>query len=320
MNNLRNISENINICKGFRGSLKTNELFSGHTTFRTGGAIPLYAEPVDEEDIKTILLFFREKEIPSFILGGGSNIVPEDDGLDFAVISTCRLDGIAVCEKKDDEGTLLLICGAGTPIQKITDFCIEKGYSGFESFAGLPGTAGGAVFMNARCYGASVSDVLESVRYADCSSSDISFVDYTMKKDDWDYKRSPFQNTTDIILSASFRVKKGDGEDIRKKSEEFIEDRRNKGHFRYPSAGSVFKNNRSFGKPSGQIIQDAGLRGFSVGDAQVAPWHGNIIINKGKASSSEIKELSETVAFRVKEMFGFCLENEIIFVNHGSIR
>jgi len=320
MNNLRNISENINICKGFRGTLRFDELFSGHTTFKTGGSIPLYAEPADEEDLKALLAFFRQENIPSFILGGGSNIVPDDDGLDFAVVSTCRMNNISVAEKKGDEESLLLICGSGTPIERITAFCIENGYSGLESFAGLPGTAGGAVFMNARCYGVSVSDVLESVRYADCSSSCISFKEYTMKKENWDYKKSPFQASSDVIVSVSFRVTKGDSAAIRSKSEEFVEDRRLKGHFKFPSAGSVFKNDRSFGKPSGQIIQDAGLRGFSLGGAQVAPWHGNIIINTGNATSAEIKELSETVASRVKEKFGFSLENEIIFVSKGKIR
>lgn len=320
MNSLRNISENINICKGFRGDLKLDESFSQHTTFRTGGLIPLYAEPADEEDLRFLLEFLRQKNIPSFILGGGSNIVPADDNLDFVVISTGSLNKISLWEKKDDEETLLLTCGSGTPIEKISEFCVEKGLSGLETFSGLPGTVGGAVFMNARCYGASVSDVLESVRYLKCSSSAFTFAEYAMKKDDWDYKKSPFQNTRDIVLSASFRVKHGNPDEIRRKSEEFVEDRRTKGHFKYPSAGSVFKNDRSFGKPSGQIIQDAGLRGFSVGGAQVAPWHGNIIINTGKATSAEIKELSDTVVSRVKDKFGFCLENEIIFVTHGYVR
>ena len=337
MNNLSNISENINMCKGFRGRLLTGECFADYTTFKTGGKIPLYAEPVDEEDLKLILEFFRQYKIPSFILGGGSNIVPEDENLDFAVISTRCLGGIEVrgecadkyadCgdsakNKHDDEDaeTLLLTCGSGTPIEKITEFCVENGLSGLESFAGLPGTAGGAAYMNARCYGFSVSDVLVSVRYAHCSPEGVSFAVYTKKDEDWDYKKSPFQNTADIIVSVVFKVRKGDGAEIKSKSESFVEDRRNKGHFRYPSAGSVFKNNREFGKPSGQIIQDAGLRGLSHGGAQVAPWHGNIIVNTGNATSSDIKKLSDAVASEVKNKFGFELENEILFVSSGIIR
>ena len=331
MNNLSNISENINMCKGFKGKLLTDESFSAHTTFKTGGRIPLYAEPVDEDDLKLILEFFHQQNIPSFILGGGSNIVPDDDGIDFAVISTGNLCGITVqAECSDnladnsagcgDSETLLLTCGAGTPIEKITEFCIENSLSGLESFAGLPGTAGGAAYMNARCYGVSISDVLDSVRYAKCSPEDVLFAEYTKKDEDWDYKKSPFQNTLNVITSVSFRVRKGDKEEIRNKSESFVDDRRNKGHFRFPSAGSVFKNNRDFGKPSGQIIQDAGLRGLSEGGAQVAPWHGNIIVNTGNATSADIRRLSDTVVSEVKKKFGFELENEILFVSQGIVR
>ncbi len=340
MNNLSKISENINMCKGFKGKLLTDESFSAHTTFKTGGKIPLYAEPVDEDDLKLILEFFHQQNIPSFILGGGSNIVPDDDGIDFAVISTGGLCRISVCaddagcsgsfagcdgsSKKvcgaDDAETLFLTCGAGTPIEKITEFCIENSLSGLESFAGLPGTAGGAAYMNARCYGVSISDVLHSVRYAKCLPEGVSFAEYTMKETDWDYKKSPFQNTLNVITSVSFRVRKGDSAEIRSKSESFVEDRRTKGHFRFPSAGSVFKNNRDFGKPSGQIIQDAGLRGLSEGGAQVAPWHGNIIVNTGNATSADIRRLSDTVVSEVKKKFGFELENEILFVSQGFVR
>lgn len=308
------------MCKGFRGKLLKGERFSEHTTFKTGGLIPLYAEPVDEDDLMVLLEFFRTNSIPSFILGGGSNIVPADDDIAFAVISTEGFNSIDVSEKTDDEGTLLLICGSGTPIEKITDFCTENGISGLESFSGLPGTAGGAAYMNARCYGVSICDVLESVKYARCSEQGFSFAGYSMNMGDWDYKKSPFQNTSDVIVSVTFRVRKGDKEEIKRKSESFVEDRKAKGHFRYPSAGSVFKNNREFGRPSGQIIQDAGLRGLSEGGAQVAPWHGNIIINTGGATSAEIKRLSEKVVAEVRRKFGFELENEIMFVDSGVVR
>ena len=170
------------MCKGFKGRLLTGELFADYTTFKTGGKIPLYAEPVDEDDLKLILEFFHQQKIPSFILGGGSNIVPDDEGLDFAVISTRCLGGITV--QGTDAETLLLTCGSGTPIEKITEFCIENSLSGLEFFAGLPGTAGGAAYMNARCYGASVSDVLVSARCIKCPAEGdgcFSFAEYAKK-------------------------------------------------------------------------------------------------------------------------------------------
>ena len=137
--------------------------------------------------------------------------------------------------------------------------------------------------------------------------------------DEWAYKKSPFQSFRSLILSVVFRVEavgmSGDNERaIRLENEGFREDRRNKGHFRAPSAGSVFKNDRRFGKPSGQLIDEAGLKGLVVGGAQIAPWHGNFIINTGSATAGDIKALVERARTAVMERTGFTLETEIIFV------
>lgn len=309
--------ENFNIPEDFRGFIGHNEKFSDHTTFKTGGLIPLYAAPADEESLISLLKAFSQAQIPSFILGGGSNLVPADEGINFAVISTEALCGIDVY---GSEESLSLTCGSGTPIKKVTDFCIENGLSGMETFAGLPGTAGGAAYMNARCYGASISDVLVSARYVSGGSEGYEIREYVMDQKDWDYKKSPFQNGSGVIVSVSFRVSRGDSSSIAEKSASYVKDREEKGHFRYPSAGSVFKNDRNIGKPSGQIVQEAGLRGLQVGGAQVAPWHGNFIINTGNAVSSDIRKLSEMVVSEVKKQTGFELENEILFVDEGLVR
>lgn len=309
--------ENFNIPEDFRGFIGHNEKFSDHTTFKTGGLIPLYAAPADEESLISLLKAFSQAQIPSFILGGGSNLVPADEGINFAVISTEALCGIDVY---GSEESLSLTCGSGTPIKKVTDFCIENGLSGMETFAGLPGTAGGAAYMNARCYGASISDVLVSARYVSGGAEGYEIREYVMDQKDWDYKKSPFQNGSGVIVSVSFRVGRGDSSSIAEKSASYVKDREEKGHFRYPSAGSVFKNDRNIGKPSGQIVQEAGLRGLQVGGAQVAPWHGNFIINTGNAVSSDIRKLSEMVVSEVKKQTGFELENEILFVDEGLVR
>ena len=147
----------------------------------------------------------------------------------------------------------------------------------------------------------------------------INYIDeYIFDSKDWDYKKSPFQSGDKFIVEVNFKVHKGRKNDIFDKAESYITDRELKGHFKYPSAGSVFKNNRSFGKPSGKIIDEVGLRGFSVGDAQVAPWHGNFIINTGSATAMDVKKLVEHIQKNVQEKTGFLLECEIIFTDSLS--
>lgn len=309
MNTLLKKSVNFNIESNFRGIFLENESLKDKTTFKIGGNATFFAQPKDEKSLLYLLKVAKENSVPVFILGGGSNLVISDDGIDALVISTLDLN---FCKLKSDT----LSCGAGCTIKSITEFCINNSISGLENFAGLPGSCGGAVFMNARCYDISVSDVLKSVRYIDFS--DLTLKEYIFDSKDWDYKKSPFQSGDKFIVKVNFKVHKGRKNDIFDKAESYITDRELKGHFKYPSAGSVFKNNRSFGKPSGKIIDEVGLRGFSVGDAQVAPWHGNFIINTGSATAMDVKKLVEHIQKNVQEKTGFLLECEIIFTDSLS--
>ena len=314
MNNLRKLTENFNISgeASAAGSavpgceLKKNEPLSAHTTFKVGGPAALFVVPETKDALLSFIKQCLSEKIRFFLIGGGSNIVPPDEGMNCAVVSTEKLDFIEYIESEN-----MLWCGSGTPIMKVIEFCMENSLSGLESFAGLPGTAGGAVFMNARCYGFSISDVLKKAEFFDCRNGSIS--EYEMNASDWDYKKSPFQNAERIITAAGFSVVKGDADSIREKCTSYIEDRRSKGHFSYPSAGSMFKNNRLFGKPSGMLIDEAGCRGMSCGGAKVADWHGNFIINTGNATAADIKKLISQVKEAVLKKDGFELECEVIF-------
>ena len=306
MNNLLKKSVNFNIIDNYNGIFLQNESLKDKTTFKIGGNASFFAKPEDSKSLIALLSWAKENDLPLFILGGGSNLVVSDEGIDKLVISTESFD---FCTLQDD----LLICGAGCTFEKITEFCIENEISGLENFAGLPGTTGGATFMNARCYEVSISDVLSSVKYIDLS--DFTEKTYLVDLSEWDYKKSPFQSGDKIITQVSFNIKKGNSKEIEEKSLSFIKDRENKGHFKFPSAGSVFKNNRNFGKPSGKIIDEVGLRGFSVGQAQVAPWHGNFIINNGNATASDVRNLVEIIQEKVLKETGFMLECEIIFTD-----
>lgn len=319
MNNLRNIAENINSSEFFKGVIKFEEPLRNYTTFKVGGKARVFAEPENAESLQFLLAELSREKVPSFILGGGSNLVPQDEDLECFVISTKKL-----CNISYENG--MIFAESGASIKSITDFCVANSLSGLENFGGLPGSVGGACYMNARCYETSFSDVLISVKYLDFEIDEktgysIPVVkDYFFDIEDWDYKKSPFQNTKKVILQVALRVKAGNQAEIKEKSEHFVKDREEKGHFKFPSAGSVFKNNRDFGKPSGKIIDECGLRGNAVGDAQIAPWHGNFIINRENASATDIRTLVENTKKTVSEKTGFNLECEILFVDGGIVR
>lgn len=316
MNNLLKIAENINIEENFQGRFVMGEDLSAYTTFKVGGIATVFAEPENERSLIFVLEYLSKNDLPSFILGGGSNIVFSDDEITCVVISLRKMNSISLSEDR-----LLLRCQAGTPISKITEFCEENEMSGLENFAGLPGSIGGAAFMNARCYEKSISDVLHSVSYIDVDESGkISVQKYFFDDKDWDYKKSPFQNTDRVIVEVELNVSKGVKSEILEKNSFYISDREKKGHFKYPSAGSVFKNNRSFGKPTGQILDELNFKGLTHGGAQVAPWHGNFIINTGKATAREIQCLTQAIIEIVAEKKGFVLEPEILFINSGICR
>ena len=320
----------------------TNEPLAQKTTFKVGGSAKLFVKPYTTEQFRSAIGGATAAELPFFVLGGGSNVVFPDTEFEAVVISTQNLSEINIIDKDDiedntlSEDTVLVNCQCGTPMQTFVNFCTNHNFSGAEEFAGLPGTIGGAVYMNARCFDKSISDILyqtEQIELISKIKSEITTKPFN--KSEWDYKKSPFQPETTqtneeieipeykfsehkkFVTSATFKLTKKSPEEksqIQEECKKYINERKNKGHFNFPSAGSVFKNNHAFGAPSGKIIQDAKLLGYTIGGAQVAPFHGNIIINKENATATQIKELVQYVQKTVKEKFGFSLEPEIIFL------
>lgn len=317
---------------GFEGDVKFDEQLSRHTTFKIGGAARVFLSVQSAEQLFSVLSFAKSSGVPYFVLGGGSNVVFADDGFSGIVISTQKLCDISFSACSDSHkifpltenlspSECLVCCGAGAAMSQFVSFCTENNLSGAEEFAGLPGTVGGAVYMNARCFDKSISDILVSSEYlaAPASGGEFSLQKKEFSAGEWDYKKSPFQSNGGVIVSAVFRLKKRDGRidntEIAKKCTHFVSERKNRGHFKYPSAGSVFKNNRNFGAPSGKLIDEAGLKGVKIGGAQIAPWHGNFIINTGNATAKDVRALVDLVIEKVRERTGFTLECEIIFVS-----
>jgi UDP-N-acetylmuramate dehydrogenase len=323
---LRSFVEKINSEHPFIGDIKFDEPMSSHTSFKTGGNADLLVRPAKQifpTWSAAMLKAAKAEAIPVFILGGGANLLVSDKGIRGIVLDTGAWDNpsLELFEKNikprsttechgGGEGGLLVKVLSGTSVDSLTQKLADQGLSGLEFLAGMPGSVGGAVWMNARCYEKSVSAVLAETQILD---ENFQTVTVPFCEKDFSYKKSPFQSRNVLILSAVFRIIPRDTPDIQKEMSQHKQDREEKGHYRFPSAGSVFKNNQAFGAPSGKIIADLGLRGLSREAAQVAPWHGNFIINTGGASSSDIRFLIEEIASRVKQETGFDLEPEIIF-------
>ena len=301
-------------------SLRYDEPMSRHTTFNVGGKADVWVRPgkdIFPDYAARLIKAAGEEGIPVFILGAGANVVVSDKGIRGIVLDTGAFRGIGKREELDvppAEGAAVSFSVSvlsGTSIDGLCSRLADRGLSGMEFLAGMPGSAGGAVWMNARCYEKSISDRLIETEILD-ENFQREIIPY--KSEDFSYKKSPFQNRKVLILSARFSVYFRNTLEIRRENALSRHDRTEKGHYRYPSAGSVFKNNHDFGDSTGRIIDNLGLKGLSSGGAQVAPWHGNIIINTGKATAADIKTLMNEVAKRVREARGFELESEIIFV------
>ncbi len=323
----------------FKGSIKNGELMKNHTTMRVGGLAPIFFEPANEESLVCAVELCKKAGVRFFVLGGGSNtILPEE--IDFAIISTKYCGNCDSEEKikfssfkKNNEEYSVLSCSAGATWGQICNFCREQKILDFAPFSGLPGTVGGAIFMNASCFGFSTDENLLCVRYFDLD--DFKIHSYVMSKyqgiydsvqnvrngkdDDWGYKKSPFQSKSNfLILSADFLIlnKNTESQDeVNSLYSKYTQERNAKGQFAAPSAGSVFKNNLEKGIIAGKVIDECGLKGTAVGGAKIADWHGNFIINPERnATSKDIRELVDFIRKDVKKKKNIDLECEILFV------
>lgn len=291
------------------GSVVYDEPMSRHTTFKVGGPADIFATPENEHDVEELLRFSREAEVPCFVLGGGANILVADAGIRGMVIDMSRFNRI---RSTAAGGTTHLVeMGAGLPISAGSAWAADHGLGGLEFIYAMPGSVAGAVWMNARCYDGEISDVLAFVDYFE---PDGARTRYRPVASDFSYKRSPFQDRRCVMTGVGFSLHDDDRERLWAKMRAHERDRTAKGHFAAPCAGSIFKNNRDFGAPSGAIIDGLGLRGYAVGGARISERHANIIINTGAATAADIRAAIEHVARVVHRERGFTLEPEILYV------
>ena len=302
---MKNIETVYSLAKILGCKAKYDESMANHTTFKIGGNAPLYIEVNKPSQLSQIVKLCKEENVEYFILGNGSNLLVSDKGVDYVVI----------CLKGDFKNISLLdnnslYCGAGASLASLCREAEKNGLSGLEFAWGIPGTVGGAAYMNAGAYGGEMKDVVYSVHHIDkdgnlgtIKSSDLNF----------SYRHSIYKENGYIIIGITVKLKLDNKNEIRNKMDDFMDRRKSKQPLEYPSAGSVFK--RPEGNYAGTLIEQCGLKGKTIGGAQVSEKHAGFIINIGGATCNDVQQLIEHIQSTVKDKTGYILEREIIFLN-----
>lgn len=276
-----------------------------HTSFKIGGKADFLVKPSTEDEIISILKFSKENDIPVFILGNGSNILVRDGGIRGITIKP-NLQDISIFENDDNVD---IIVGAGYPVAKLSRIVSQKEIAGLEFLSGIPGTIGGAVKMNAGAYGSEMKDCVVETKYMDY---DGNIYIINAEEHEFGYRRSIFSKKEVIILETKLKLNYGEKEIIDNKINEITEQRKQKQPITMPSAGSVFK--RGDGFVTARLIDECGLKGFSIGGAEVSTMHAGFIVNKGNATANDVIELIEYVKNKVKEKYNVDLELEVLIV------
>ena len=315
---IENTQLNIN-----REKILYNEPMKKYTTFKVGGPAECLIKIDNEEDLKEILKFAKEKNIEITIIGNGSNLLVLDGGIK-GITLLIRIEGIKILEESKvrsnkeleeyKEDKFIIEVKSGTKIsilgQKLANLEIE----GFEELSGIPGTIGGAVIMNAGAHGKEMKDIVKSVKCIDYTGKVIRFTNEEMQ---FSYRTSKLKNNKFIIIAVTLELNKGKKEEIQEKMKKFRDYRKEHQPIEYPSAGSTFKRGEDF--ITAKLIDEAGLKGFSIGNAEVSTKHAGFVINKGNATAKDILELIEYIKKVVYEKFGKELNLEIQVIGENKI-
>ncbi len=278
------------------------EPMSRHTTFKIGGDADVFVRVKTVDELKAVIALAKQCNIPCFVIGKGSNLLVSDNGIAGVVISLEHLNDIKI-----DGNTV--ICGAGASLMALCTTAQKAALSGLEFAFGIPGTVGGALYMNAGAYGGEMSQVVVSATALD---ADGNIKEFDLNQMQLGYRTSAFKNSDLIILTVRFKLNRGDSKQIKDKMDDFFGRRRDKQPLEYPSAGSTFK--RPEGYFAGALIEQNNLKGVSVGGAKVSEKHAGFVINAGNATAADVKGLIKKVQDTVKSANGVSLEPEVIFV------
>ena len=294
-----------------------NELMSKHTSFKVGGSARYFAKTECMNDLKVALDFAQEKGLPHFILGNGTNLLVSDKGYDGVIITLAGdFSGI------EDSGNGIFRVGAATSLGRFARITMKLGFAGIHKLAGIPGTLGGAIYMNAGAYGQEIGTCCTAVTVLE---SDGNAREYAASECEFGYRQSIFQKLGETIVSATFQLPAASTEgktvaDLEAELAECMAKRKASQPLNMPNAGSTFKRleHGSADMPQqiapGYYIEQAGLKGYRIGGAEVSTVHANFIVNAGGATAADIKQLSEFVQQKVAEKFGIELKREIILL------
>ena len=280
-------------------NILVNEKMNKHTSFKVGGVADFFVTVHDHQELIYVLKVARSLRIKTYILGNGTNVIVKDNGFRGIII---KLDFKHLKIEKDK-----IVAGAGVPVALLSEFTYRKGIVGYEFLAGIPGTVGGAVKMNAGAFGGEIRDILLETTIIDEK--------YNLKKLDnqshnFSYRNSIFFEKKWIIVGSSFKIEKGSIDEIKEKRKSFMQTRREKQPIEFPNAGSIFKRGEDC--IPAKLIDDAGLKGYSIGGAQISEKHAGFIVNKGNATSTDIIKLIKYTKEIIKEKYGIELQQEVI--------
>lgn len=278
---------------------------SSYTTFRIGGIADYVVTPENEEQLAKLLHLIKEENVDFVVIGNGSNILVSDNGFDGIVIQLGDKFSSFVIKDKDESGVYVDVT-AGMRLSRLGNELAAGSIEGFEFATGIPGTIGGAVMMNAGAYGGEIKDIIKSARVMDF---DGNVKELSRDELELGYRTSIIAKKNYIVISAVFDLKKGDREKIKSNIKELALKRREKQPLEYPSAGSTFK--RPEGYFAAKLIEDAGLKGLSVGGAQVSEKHAGFVINKKDAKAMDVIRLTDEIKEKVYDKFGVKLKLEI---------
>jgi UDP-N-acetylmuramate dehydrogenase len=301
--------------------IKKNVSLKNYSTFKIGGKAKYFSVVKTTEEILKAISFAKERKVPFFVLGGGSNVLFSDNGFEGLVIK--------LQNTQYEIQNTKIITEAGVPLQKLVLETTKRGLSGLENLAGIPGTLGGAIWGNAGAFGREIGDLVEKVKILEVGSSRLKIKELKKKDCKFGYRNSVFKKKKNwIVLEATLKLKKSDKREIEEKIKEILKLRKEKQPLEFPCAGSVFKNIPVKDLPkkikekfkdkikngflsAGFLIEIAGLKGYQIGKAKISQKHANFIVNLGNAKSKEIVELIKLVKGKVKRKFGVELKEEI---------
>ncbi|MBS6600890.1 MAG: UDP-N-acetylmuramate dehydrogenase [Clostridium sp.] len=282
-----------------KDEVKINALMKEHINFEVGGPADILLIPSKVEQIIESIKICKENNIPYFVMGNGSNLLVKDGGIRGVVI---KLTGLTNLEVNKEE----IKADCGVMLKELSDKALENSLTGLEFACGIPGSVGGAVFMNAGAYNGEIKNVIKEAEVITSSGEII-----TLSKDELElgYRTSKVMKDNSIVINATFKLEKGNKEEIKETIDDLTKKREEKQPLEYPSAGSTFK--RPEGYFAGKLIQDSGLKGYSIGGAAVSSKHSGFVINKGNATAKDILDLIAYIQEKVKKQFGVELHTEV---------